>query len=313
MPKELYKSLNIESINSLTPTSFDMYAMFEGKYVKYAASGMVFTKSVIDGLLSSGVVKLYIKDNDFLAFNTYMRENLSAILADATTSHNKKMVALYGTATSIIEDMLQNPDTKQNVDSAKEVSNIFFNQVLSDNRSFASLLKVCSYDYYTYSHSVNVSIYTLELCKKLKLGSNDIKHIGQSAILHDIGKSKIDPAIINKQGLLTQEEFQKIKAHPQLGYEILKAQGEEDDRILSGVRHHHEKLDGTGYPSGKLDYEISLSARIITIADIFDALTTRRSYKPPLTSFQAFKMLKNMKNELDQKILDTFILCLKPN
>ncbi len=126
--------------------------------------------------------------------------------------------------------------------------------------------------------------------------------------MHDLGKSKVDHDLINKPGRLSDAEFMVVKNHPALGYDLLKEMHEADAMILNIVRHHHEKLDGSGYPDGLKDKEIDFYARIVTIGDIFDALTTRRSYKPALSTFEALGLMKNkMAHELDTVLLRHFI------
>lgn len=124
------------------------------------------------------------------------------------------------------------------------------------------------------------------------------------ALIHDLGKIGIDLNILNKPGRLTEEEFEQIKLHPLLGQQIcspLKALQEVGDII----RHHHEKLDGSGYPDGLQGEQISQNARIVAIVDIFDALTTERSYRAALTVEEALSI---MKQEADQGKLDSLLL-----
>ena len=133
-----------------------------------------------------------------------------------------------------------------------------------------------------------------------------------ASILHDLGKSCVDPNIINKNGKLTKSEFEEIKQHPVYGYDLALNMGITDKRILSGIRSHHEKLDGSGYPDGLKDQQIPLFARIIAVCDVFDALTTKRSYKDAMKSFEAIKLMKEqMSNHLDMKLVNALIQMFK--
>ena len=172
-------------------------------------------------------------------------------------------------------------------------------------------MNVTSYDYYTYTHCVDVTIYSLSLGKTLRLSKAELEDLGTSAILHDIGKSKIDYDIVNKKGRLTDEEFTAMKQHPVFGYDIALENGITDERILSGIRHHHEKLDGYGYPDKLKKEDLTMFAQIIAVADIFDALTTKRSYKEAFTSFDALMLMKKeMSTQLNEQILSNFIKLL---
>jgi HD-GYP domain-containing protein (c-di-GMP phosphodiesterase class II) len=132
-----------------------------------------------------------------------------------------------------------------------------------------------------------------------------------AAVLHDLGKSKIDYEIINKNGKLSDEEFAHMKCHPAFGHEIALKLGIDDERILSGIRHHHEKIQGGGYPDNLKGEQISYFARIIGVCDVFDALSTKRSYKDPMSSFESLLLMKQQMSEhLDMDIVNAFIKML---
>jgi HD-GYP domain-containing protein (c-di-GMP phosphodiesterase class II) len=188
----------------------------------------------------------------------------------------------------------------------------FVSLVLQNEATLDSIMKIAAHDYYTHTHSINVSIYSLSLSKFLGLKDKDLEDMGMSSMMHDLGKSKVDWDIINKNGKLTDTEFIRMKKHPKSGYDIAVSMGVTDKRILSGIRSHHEKLDGTGYPDGLKDKKISLFARIIAVCDVFDALTTKRSYKAAMTSFEAISLMKkDMQGHLDMRLVDALIkMCM---
>ena len=134
---------------------------------------------------------------------------------------------------------------------------------------------------YTYKHCLRVAMLSTGIANELHLSQGDIKEVILAALLHDIGKSNIDHEIIVKPGRLTDEEFDKIKQHPYIGYRILKQTGGYSANVLSGVLFHQEKFDGSGYPTGLAGKKIPLIARILTVADVFDALTSNRPYRRP--------------------------------
>ncbi len=133
-------------------------------------------------------------------------------------------------------------------------------------------------DKYTGGHSTRVAKYSVMIAKKMGLNAAKVEEIEQMALLHDIGKIGIPDAIINKDGKLTDEEFAVIKSHPALGGEILSKIHERPE-LLVGARWHHERYDGRGYPDGKKGIEIPFEARIICMADSYDAMTSNRSYR----------------------------------
>jgi putative nucleotidyltransferase with HDIG domain len=173
-------------------------------------------------------------------------------------------------------------------------------------------MKIATHDYYTHTHSINVAIYALSLGSFLGFNEVELEELGEAALLHDLGKSKIASEIINKKGKLTIQEFEIIKKHPNYGVSLGLKLGIKNKKILEGIKYHHEKMDGSGYPSGLYRDEIPLYAKIIGICDIFDALTSQRSYKRAMTSFEALKLMKvDMNKHLDIKLLNQMILMFK--
>ncbi|MEN8233252.1 MAG: HD domain-containing phosphohydrolase [Thermodesulfobacteriota bacterium] len=147
-----------------------------------------------------------------------------------------------------------------------------------------------SRDPYTGGHTRRVGQYAMELAAALELPEDQIESLRLAAILHDIGKIGIDDAILRKSGVLSEEEMQKMKTHPDIGAKILGFVNEMQD-VIPGVQHHHEWFDGKGYPSGMRGGEIPLIARIIAIADAFDALTTDRPYRKALEKEAALQIM----------------------
>jgi hypothetical protein len=146
-------------------------------------------------------------------------------------------------------------------------------------------------DPYTSGHSLRVGYFATLLGQELELESTDLQMLEWSALLHDIGKIGIRDQILNKQGSLTEEEFEHIREHPVRSHEVVRDVPQLAG-ALDGVLHHHERYDGTGYPSGLAGDDIPLQARIIQIADIFDALTSDRSYRAARDWRQALDILE---------------------
>jgi response regulator RpfG family c-di-GMP phosphodiesterase len=146
-------------------------------------------------------------------------------------------------------------------------------------------------DPYTAGHSRRVRDYCLALAKGIQIDRKTRKRLGLSAQLHDIGKVAIPDAILHKPGPLSSEEIRTIREHPVTGERIL-APVIRNRAVLQGIRHHHEWLDGSGYPDGLKGTQIPLLARLITIADCFDAMTTSRSYREGLPVHEALRRLK---------------------
>ncbi len=164
-------------------------------------------------------------------------------------------------------------------------------------------------DEYTFEHSVQVSIFSALMGKWLKLHKRDIKELAIAGLLHDLGKCNIPDSILNKPASLDDEEFNIMKNHPILGYMILI--GSKDfysDKIMQGVLQHHERCDGSGYPSALLGSQIHPYARLVAIADIYSAMTSDRVYRPKLCPFVvAEQMYQESQGQLDTFYCNMFL------
>lgn len=171
-----------------------------------------------------------------------------------------------------------------------------------------SIMKVRNVDEYTYYHSINVSLLCLMMGKWLKLGENDITNLTLAGLLHDIGKTKIPPEILNKPGKLTDNEFEEVKRHSEYGYNIVKDTSGIPAEIATAILTHHEKEDGSGYPMGLTGDQLNLYSKVITIADIFDAMTAARTYKDKDTPVKVFDLMQHGSfGVLDPVVLRTFL------
>ena len=189
-------------------------------------------------------------------------------------------------------------DTVKNI-----VSSIKFKE---DTRSVI-LEKTKRYDAYTFTHMVNVSILSVLIGMQMGIDKDDLVALGQGGLLHDTGKTKISIEIINKRGKLDPEELKQIRKHPLYGRDILLESGIRDERILAPVLQHHEKVDGSGYPLGLKEKSIHFFAKIAAVADVYDALTTVRSYKKAMIPYKAVSIILSMIKHFDPKVIKAFV------
>ncbi len=162
-------------------------------------------------------------------------------------------------------------------------------------------------DVYTATHSNSVNTLSVKLAKAMNLSSEEIFNISVAANLHDLGKVKIANSIINKAGKLTDEEYQAIKSHPVSSYDMLHGLSSFDS-VREMVLSHHERYDGKGYPKGLMQDEISLGAKIIAVADTYDAITSTRSYRKALSHEYALEEIARVSGtQLDPQVVDAFV------
>jgi len=177
---------------------------------------------------------------------------------------------------------------------------------------YALAATVDAKDHYTYGHSKKVSDYAVAMGEAVGLPQDRIDVVRAAGLLHDIGKVGIPDSILNKKGTLSDEEWKLIKAHPKLGVEILR---HVIDLVncLPVILHHHERYDGGGYPSGLKGENIPLEARILSVADAFDAITSPRPYREQQSTQQALEELKSCTGtQFDPKLIDVFRKIITP-
>jgi len=158
----------------------------------------------------------------------------------------------------------------------------------------------------TYRHCLFVTGFAVSFAQHLGMREDDQRRLARAALLHDVGKAFVPVAILDKLDPLTPDEMHEIRQHPRRGYEALAAQGGFPAEMLDVVLHHHEFLDGTGYPDGLSGKEISDIVRLTTIVDIYSALVEKRAYRLQFTHVKAFGIMEEMGDKLDQHLLQAF-------
>jgi putative nucleotidyltransferase with HDIG domain len=158
----------------------------------------------------------------------------------------------------------------------------------------------------TYQHCLLVTGVAVDFGLSLGMAKADVERLYSAAMFHDIGKARIPLAVLDKPGLLDDRERALIETHPAVGYEVLKGTAGISPEILDAVRHHHEYLDGSGYPDGLCAGSIADIVRILTISDIFAALIEARTYKPTMPRETAYEILRDMKAKLERPLVEAF-------
>jgi putative nucleotidyltransferase with HDIG domain len=170
-----------------------------------------------------------------------------------------------------------------------------------------SLVRLKTSDDYTYMHSVAVCALMVSLARQLGLSEHEVKQAGLAGLLHDVGKAAIPAEVLNKPGALTSEEFNLIKLHPERGYELLLQGQVKDEIALDVCLHHHEKIDGSGYPHKLNGEQISLFAKMGAVCDVYDAVTSNRPYKAGWDPGTSLHTMAQWKNHFDDEVFKAFV------
>ena len=195
------------------------------------------------------------------------------------------------------------------IDKLQDIAVDIVESILSNENSISlDVMDLRTYDNYTYKHSVNVAVIASIIAMYLEFDHEEIVDVCLTGLLHDMGKTKIDPDIINKPARLTDEEFDIVRNHSRYSYELLQDNWTICSKVRHGVLHHHENEEGSGYPDKLAGDEIPIYSKIIHVADVYDALTSKRPYKKPFALSEAMEYIMGGGNSLfDINIVNTFV------
>lgn len=277
-------------------------------------AGTSLNKKILDQIKKFNIYSLYIIDN-------YIDTEIEDIIKPEL--RNKTIKLLKETFSNIYKfnNINNNETTRRNLHkknleyfkSINEISEELIDNILRNKDMLVSLIDIKNTDNYTYQHSVNVAVISLIIGIGLNLDKNKLITLCSGALLHDIGKIFIPKYILNKPSSLTHEEYEIVKNHPKLGYEHLKRQSQIKTSILLISLQHHERIDGTGYPYGLTGEKIHYLSKIVSLADVYDALTSDRSYRRALSASDAIEyIMGNVGKMFDFDIVNMFTKLIVP-
>ena len=289
----------LSSLRIETYTDFTLYLRLRNtdRYVLYRKANLLFTERHRDKLRDNGIRDIYIADADRARYFRYLETRLDDIVSDETLPQKEASRLVYECTSSLVCEVIAKPWLKDNVKRARGLVSSTVRHLLQGPERLRAMVSIMSSDYYTYTHCVNVCVYGLALGQRLGMSAGELHDLGFGLLLHDVGKSQIDPAILNKPAELTPEEWVVMQTHPTRGLEIMKSHDGLPAGTLCAIGQHHEKCSGKGYPRGLAGREIHIFAKIASLADVFDALTTNRPYRCALASFPALRTMQSEMRE----------------
>ena len=235
---------------------------------------------------------------------------LQEVIADRKLPVDQKARLVHRHSMVMMKRLMDNPSVENIIQAKKGIADIV-DLILANDATNKSLLNITSHDYSTYVHSVNVGVLGISIAKSIFQHStgHDMHELGAAFFLHDLGKVNISLDIINKPTVLTDEEMNEMKKHPEYGHAILTRTKQLTEECRTIVLHHHERHDGSGYPLGLKGNDIHLYGRICSLADVFDALNSDRPYRNGLGPFAALKLMKaEMLSHFQKDLFEKFVL-----
>lgn len=264
--------------------------------------GVQVTDTLISRLQKLNIHYVYI--DDIISKNIEIIETVPLKIRHQAIQHIEKSF-----------NNLKNPTNKKSMTYCLDEQSKQFVSIIDDLMAFIfeskEIVTILSdaiiYDQYIYQHSLQVTIYSISIARKLGYNSDEIRQIGIGAMLHDVGKMLIPAEILSKPGRLTNDEFEMMKLHAKYGFDVLRSLHTISLLSAHCAFQHHERLDGSGYPRGLVDFEIHPYAKIIAVADVFDAVTSNRVYRDKMLPSQGLEILKEGSGILyDERVVNAF-------
>lgn len=293
--------------------NFRVYLRRNGKYVLYTREEERFLERHKHILNDMGVHSVYVLSEQKEAYETYLEQNLEAFLANEAIPGEQRAKIFHDLSLDIVEDIF---DRCLPADTARAMYDRIHTLVrssvkfLSRNSTLGHFSRLISHTYKTYTHSMHVFVYATAIYASLGLDEKAMVRYGLGALLHDIGKARIDKALLDKPGKLSEEEWTHMRLHPVHGAAMCAAMPLSGD-TLNCIILHHERFDGSGYPSGLQGEAIPLPVRVVTVCDVYDALTSDRPYASAVAPFEALSIMREqMSGHFDKDIFRRLVLAL---
>ena len=293
---------------------FDVFLLHGGEFVLYTRACERFTARHRAGLRENGVAEIFIPCEQEPAYRAYVERNLGKTLLHEDAPLEERARIVHDCAVDIVRAAFEHrlPEALARQQNIARVMDFVREAMafLCAGPSFQALARLVSHDNRTFSHCVHVFLYSSAILQTYDTDRETLVQTGIGAMLHDIGKVLVSHDILSKTGALTLTERAVINTHPQKGVALCAG------LPLSQTAHncillHHEKLDGSGYPAGAAGEAIPLPVRAVTIADIYDAMTTNRPYSKAMNPFQVLRIMRDeMFDELDIEMFKRFVTIL---
>jgi len=293
-------------LNSLPPSvaiPFDLFVAIGGRHVHYLRAGDMLKAEKISSFEKKAPESFFVLSAERGNYQSFVRDSLMS----EKLSTKQKALILRESTMGLVEELFERPDIETALRDARQVIEDFVAFMDSDSNAMASLIGLSSHDFYTYNHSLDVSIYSLGLGQAVGFRGDELKELGLGGLFHDIGKRYIPLDIICKNGPLTDDEWKLMQMHPQYGLVILD-EHKSPANIKACAFEHHESLKGNGYPQGLQAHEIHPMARVVAVADTYDALTTKRSYNDPMKPTDAIELMaQKLAGKYDPEVMKALI------
>lgn len=289
MDNNAFFKVRINTLMPGKPTTFDLHLKLGEQVITYLRAGDKLDEEKLKSLIARDSGNHFlVKEADRKNYKAYVHNQMTSSELDVKA----KALVLRESSMTLVEELFEHPDVNKALDQSRPIIQQFVDFMQAEPEAMSHLISLSGHDFYTYNHSLDVSIYSLGLAEALSFSAKEIEEMGVAALFHDIGKRHVNLDILCKKGPLDDSEWAQMQKHPQFGLLLLKENPNATEGIKAACFEHHESWAGNGYPQQLSQDEIHPYARIVAITDTYDAMTTQRSYNVPMTPTEAVNMMK---------------------
>ena len=284
-----------------------------GHFVLFRGPDLEFTTAHHRRLLANKVETLWLKGDERRRYEQYVERHLETLLGNPQIATPRKVELLQSAAQTTLEAVMVDPRHTEAVPRTRRVAQQTVQLIVRDRDALGHMAALMARDYDTVRHSMNVSVFATGLAAAAGVTNpGDLRDIALGGLLHDIGKSELPRELIVKPGAYTEEEMTLMRTHVARGEHILQADGRMGSLGMVVVSQHHERLTGNGYPRGLEAQHIHLFGRIAAIADVYDAMTSDRSYQRAMKPVDALHLMTtHLAPHFDRTLLQHFVKTLR--
>ncbi len=306
-----FVAFDLRTLRIDSTLTFDLHIRYGKRYVLYRHQDLSFDQRTRAALIDNNVDTLFVTGDDARDLARYFELHLADILSDDRVPVNERARSVINVAENLAADILENPEARVTRRALHMVEKLASFAVDSPE-VVSRLLNLLSDGSTLQAHSANVAALALVFSRHAPDPTIEgLAKLSLAGLLHDAGLSLVSPDILNKPAPLDDKERLLVEQHPVTGEQILRQLGHFSDDVMAAVRHHHERLDGSGYPEGRSGRAIPWMARVIAIAEVFDSLTSDQPFRERVKPDDALKlMVGEMSGQLDLELIRALIPAL---
>jgi HD-GYP domain-containing protein (c-di-GMP phosphodiesterase class II) len=306
MTNSFWRTISADCIDPGHFPAIAVYLKSGGNYVLYKEKERPFTDEDLTRLERRFAELLYVRSDDMEALAAYLEQRLSDVLSSDSVSSMAKGKMLYQAAVNYVIELFGAPEVAANVERCRALIRHMMQYVATERQALAPLQAITTHNFSLYAHSVQMTALNLLLHERLfQLQPDEMTDVGVGSLLHDFGMTLVSAAP-EEATVCPDRAYPRIREHAQQGYDFLKQTGLFSETSLTIVRHHHERYDGAGYPSGLAGGRIPRSAQLSAICDVYSSLTAQRPYRPAFSPQAALQM---MREEADNRMFACELFC----